>query len=364
MVPFRQHHAYQLLKQLHTSAISEADRVSYYFKQNRSLGSKDRQWIQNIIFNILRHRRLLETLILDSGEQVTPEALVAKVNEGVLENLDSYSAIPWPVRYSISDDLAHFLVQDYGEERAEEIAKIWLTEAPITIRVNTDKISVKELQEKLEYPSSPGELPEALHFSKRHPLQSTEAFRRGFFEIQDENSQRISQGISLTDKDIVLDFCAGAGGKSLIFAQKAKHVVINDSRKAILQTAKHRLLRAGARNFSLADQLRLGSFSVVIVDAPCSGTGVFRRHPEHKWQFSKKLLLNYVRVQKSILKQASAYVGPRGRLVYITCSLLKEENEAHVAYMHSLGWKEVHRKTLPLQVGKGDAFFTSHFQKI
>ncbi|SPN73793.1 Ribosomal RNA small subunit methyltransferase B,16S rRNA methyltransferase B,tRNA and rRNA cytosine-C5-methylases,ribosomal RNA small subunit methyltransferase B,NOL1/NOP2/sun family [Chlamydia serpentis] len=364
MVPFRQHHAYQLLKQLHTSAISEADRVSYYFKQNRSLGSKDRQWIQNIIFNILRHRRLLEALILNSGEQISPETLVSKVEEEVLQNLGSYTDLPWPVRYSISDDLADFLIQDYGEKQAELIAKTWLTEAPITIRVNTDKISLRELQEILEYPSCPGDIPESLHFAKRYPLQSTDAFRRGFFEIQDENSQRIAQDICLTEKDIVLDFCAGAGGKSLIFAQKAKHVVINDSRKSVLQNAKHRLLRAGARNFSLADELRLGSFSVVVVDAPCSGTGIYRRHPEHKWQFSKKLLLNYVRAQKNLLKQASSYVGPRGRLVYITCSLLKMENEAHVAHMHALGWKEVRRKVLPLEVGKGDGFYASHFQKI
>ncbi|ANH78476.1 RsmB/NOP family class I SAM-dependent RNA methyltransferase [Candidatus Chlamydia sanziniae] len=365
MVPFRQYHAYQLLKQLYTSPISETDRVTYYFKQHRALGSKDRQWIRDLVFAIIRHRRFLEVLITQSRRQISPETLVAQVETGVLENVDSYHQIPWFVRYSISDDLAQNLIQNYGEEKAEKLAKLWLTEAPITIRVNTQKISVNELQQKLEYPSFRGAVPEALYFTKRFPLQSTQEFQQGMFEVQDENSQRVAQDIPITKKDVVLDFCAGAGGKSLIFAQKAKHLVLNDTRKTVLQEAKHRLLRAGARNFSLAgSHLRKGSFSVVVVDAPCSGCGVFRRHPEKKLQFSQKLLNNYIRVQRNILKEAIPYVHAEGFLVYITCSLLKAENEEHILYMRSQGWQEVKKSFFPLENGQGDAFFAAYFKKI
>ncbi|AGW37578.1 RNA methyltransferase [Chlamydia pecorum PV3056/3] len=367
MVSFRHHHAYQLLQQLYTSPISEADRIAFYCQQHRALGAKDRKWLRNIVFLTMRHRRLLEFLIFRSGEKPSPQSLVAKIEEGVLEDLEAYQEIPWPVRYSISDDLARILVRDFGELEAQRLARVWLTEAPITVRVNTQKTSVGELQKILGYPSSPGELvPEALHFDQRYPLQSTPAFKQGLFELQDEHSQYLALGIPMAKTECVLDFCAGAGGKSLIFAQKAKHVVLHDSRRKVLQKAKSRLLRAGARNFSLQlaqENLRQESFATVVVDAPCSGCGIFRRHPEKKWQFSERLLKNYCRVQREILACAAQYVRRHGRLVYLTCSILKAENEHHCAYMRSLGWKEEKRISLRLEVGKGDGFFAAYFRK-
>ncbi|WP_348663592.1 RsmB/NOP family class I SAM-dependent RNA methyltransferase [Chlamydia vaughanii] len=362
MVPFRLHHLYSLLNALYSTPIGEANRLALYFKQHRSLGSKDRQWISTRFFSILRHRRLLEALIIRDNQEVTSETLVAKVEEGVLEDIEQYQDIPWPVRYSISDDLAECLTEDYGQEKAKEFSEIFLKEAPISIRVNTKRISVEELQKSLEYPCEPGEVPGSLRFSKRYPLQHSPAFHRGLFEIQDESSQKITLDVPLNKKDRILDFCAGAGGKSLVFAEKAHHVVLHDSRKEVLEEAKQRLRRAGARNFSIGEQhLRKNSFSVVVVDAPCSGTGVFRRHPEKKSQFSKKLLATYSVVQRKILREASNYVKPGGRLVYITCSLLSAENEKQVAFMKSLGWEEERHTHVAVSPEGGDGFFAAHF---
>lgn len=362
MVPFRLHHLYTLLNELYTTPIGEVNRVALYFKQHRSLGSKDRQWISARVFAILRHRRLLEALIQRDNQEITPETLVAKVEEGALDDIEKYHDLPWPVKYSVSDDLATCLTEDYGQERAKELAEIFLKEAPCTIRVNTRRTSVEDLQKCLEYPSELGSVPGALRFAKRYPLQHSAAFHRGLFEVQDESSQKITLDIPISKKDRILDFCAGAGGKSLIFAERAHHVVLHDSRKDILEEAKQRLRRAGFRNFSIGEQhLRKNSFSIVVVDAPCTGTGVYRRHPEKKSQFSRKLLTTFSCVQRKILRDAVRYVKPGGKLVYITCSLLSEENEKQVAFMNSLGWEEAHRMHTTLSPESGDGFFSAHF---
>lgn len=362
MIPFRFHHLYTLLDTMFSSPIGESNRVAAYFKEHPALGSKDRQWINARIFTILRHRRLLETLILKEGKELSAQTLVDKVEEGVTENLELFPHLPWPIRYSISDDLADCLSQDYGEDEAIRLAKLFLEEAPCSIRVNTRRISVDKLQEILPFPCQRGAAPSSLRFEKRYPLQHTRAFRRGLFEIQDESSQMITNAILIKDSDTVLDFCAGAGGKSLIFAQRARHVTLHDSRPQALEEARTRLSRSGIKNFTIASSpLKKQGFSLVVVDAPCTGSGVFRRHPEKKWLFSKQLLKDNALAQEKILKQAQAYVAPRGRLVYITCSLLKDENEKHTSYMEALGWKCVKEVKIPLVSQQGDAFFSTHF---
>lgn len=358
MQPFRLHHLYTLIESLYSTPISETQRIAAYFKQHRSLGSKDRQWISQYIFAIIKHRRLLEMLIHSENQQVSPETLVAMVDSGALENLHDHP-YPWPVRYSVSDDLATCLVRQFGEEEAQQLASIFLEEAPITIRVNTRKIAVEQLQAMLPFPSEQTSEPTVLRFAKRHPLQHTRAFHLGFFEIQDESSQKIAFAIPMGKKDTVLDFCAGAGGKSLIFAQRARHVVLYDSRPSVLQEAKTRLMRAGVHNFSIGKRhMRPRSFPVVVVDAPCSGSGVFRRHIEKKMQFSRSLLQGYIHAQRDILRAASKYVSKGGVLSYITCSILSEENDSQATYMESLGWQQVHKMTIPLCSGQGDGFFT------
>lgn len=362
MIPFRLYHLYALLKAVHSTPLGEANRLAMYFKQHRSLGSKDRQWISSRLFAVLRHQRLLEALLTKENKEISPENLVSKLDEGALENIAAYKEFPWPIRYSVSDDLAVCLIKDYGEEKAQEIAKWFLQEAPLSIRVNTRRISVEDLQQSLGYPCTLGETPGSLNFLKRYPLQSSLAFRQGLFEIQDESSQKITLEIPVTKQDRVLDFCAGAGGKSLILAEKARHVVLHDCRQKILQEAKHRLLRAGLRNFSIqrTKSLKNQRFSLVVVDAPCSGSGVFRRHPEKKILFSRQELLQYSYAQRQILEEAVRYVQKGGRLVYITCSLLSLENEKHSAYMLSLGWKP-ERITHILAPNRGDSFFAAHF---
>lgn len=364
MNPFRLHHLQTILQALFSTPIGETNRVANYFSQHRALGSKDRQWISSRVFQVLRHHRLLTTLIQEDSLPVNPDTFIAKIEEGVLDDIEQFSHLPWPVRYSISDDLAESLCQDYDEAYVQELAKIFLEEAPTFIRVNTKKISVPDLQQMLNFPSDLGEAPGSLRFEKRYPLQHTAAFHRGLFEIQDLSSQQITQALPITKKDVVLDFCAGAGGKSLILAQKAKHIVLYDSRESILQTAKQRLLRSGSHNFSLGkNHLKKNHFSVVVVDAPCSSSGVFRRQPEKKGTFTSSLLKGCVYAQRKIVKEASMYLKPGGLLVYITCSLLSDENERQADYMQSLGLEVINSTKIPLCSKGGDGFFSFLLKK-
>lgn len=220
------------------------------------------------------------------------------------------------------------LNQGLWRGKAQEIAKWFLQEAPLSIRVNTRRISVEDLQQSLGYPCTLGETPGSLNFLKRYPLQSSLAFRQGLFEIQDESSQKITLEIPVTKQDRVLDFCAGAGGKSLILAEKARHVVLHDCRQKILQEAKHRLLRAGLRNFSIqrTKSLKNQRFSLVVVDAPCSGSGVFRRHPEKEnFIFTPRVTTTFLCTKTNSRRSSS--LCPEGRktcLYYLFPTFLRK----------------------------------------
>lgn len=358
MISFRLHHLHALVATLYSSPIGETNRVAAYFNAHRALGAKDRRWISQRLFTILRNRRLLEALI---GEgKTSPESLVTMAEQLPEVSLDPF---PWPVRYSISDALAKYLVADYGEEEAIRLASCFLEEAPCFIRVNSPKVSIEALRESLPFPTELGRIPGSLRLKKRYPLLHTPAFRRGWFEVQDESSQEAVANIPLHPSDQVLDFCAGSGGKSLAVAAHVRHVILHDTRKHVLQEAQLRSRRAGYKNISVAKKLRPGSFSVVLVDAPCTGSGVYRRRPEQKELFSEALLWGCVHAQRRILKEAMQYVQPGGLLVYMTCSLLSHENERQVEWFRTSDWEVEQQVHYPLLSGGGDGFFSCHLRK-
>jgi 16S rRNA (cytosine967-C5)-methyltransferase len=165
------------------------------------------------------------------------------------------------------------------------------------------------------------------------------AFREGFFEIQDEASQLIAQLVEPVRGGLHLDYCAGAGGKSLAMASKLPRqarILAADVRESALRRAKLRAERAGVKRIGfhcLADgPLPIASRSAarVLVDAPCSGTGTLRRQLVRKWRMTETDLAESIRSQEKILRDASLWVRPGGRLVYATCSVLRAENEGIV----------------------------------
>ena len=174
----------------------------------------------------------------------------------------------------------------------------------------------------------------------RHPnVQNEPAFQKGWFEVQDEGSQIAALMTGAKPGEQVLDLCAGAGGKTLALASAMENkgqVFATDSDRARLAPIFERLKRAGARNAQVReagaplDDLA-GRMDAVLIDAPCTGSGVWRRRPDAKWKLTDQALALRVDEQAALLAQAMGYVKPGGRLVYVTCSLLPDENADQVA---------------------------------
>ena len=191
---------------------------------------------------------------------------------------------------------------------------------------------------------------------KSPALEAELAHGKGWFEIQDEGSQLASLLSGAKAGDQILDFCAGAGGKTLALADMTENkgqIHAYDADKHRLRPIVERLKRAGVRNvqtYSAGDITALAplqaAMDIVFVDSPCTGTGTWRRHPDAKWRLTEKKLAERCRQQKEVLHQAAPYVQPGGRLVYVTCSLLQEENERQVN-----AFLQTHEDFSPVPIG-------------
>jgi 16S rRNA (cytosine967-C5)-methyltransferase len=210
-----------------------------------------------------------------------------------------------------------------------------------TLRADRDKVA-RALEPFAPQPSPiapQGLRIEPIAGDGRHPNVQVEAgFQKGWFEIQDEGSQIVAALTGVAPGEQVLDYCAGAGGKTLALAAamgNTGQIHAYDSDRQRLAPIHERLKRAEVRNVQVhapRDDLseHRGRMDLVLVDAPCTGTGTWRRRPDAKWRLSEQALERRVVEQREALAGAAAFVKPGGRLAYVTCSLLPAENEAQV----------------------------------
>jgi len=217
------------------------------------------------------------------------------------------------------------------------------TSAPTTLRVNSLKTSVEECQQRLTREGIGTERtrfsPVGLVLTKRVNLPSLQSFKEGWFELQDEGSQIIPLLVDPQPGEIVVDACAGGGGKALELAAlmvNGGKVIALDVDERRLKELQKRAERAGAQNIEIRlackDGAGPGSDRVekadaVLIDAPCSGLGTLRRNPGNKWRVSPEFVEHISRQQLKLLEQWSPLLKPGGRLVYATCTLLRQENE-------------------------------------
>jgi len=340
--------------------------IDQYFRAHRNMGSKDRAFAAETVYGCLRHKRELEALYepvhKPASDEETSRWLVAAwllkyggwsaralgqagFNAGAVELVERIRArdlfeFPLAVRANLPDWLAESLVRQFGEEETLKLAEALNQPAAVDIRVNSLKTNRGILQAQLKeegYELVPTPYsPYGLRRGQRGPLFTSQAFRSGLFELQDEGSQLIGLLADAKPKDKIVDFCAGAGGKTLQMAAVMGNtgvVYAFDVSRKRLERIKPRLVRAGVDTVQrrvIRDEhdpvLKqfVGIADAVIVDAPCSGTGTLRRNPDIKWReinFAELTVL-----QSRILAAASRLVKPGGRLVYATCSLLDEEN--------------------------------------
>ena len=365
----RLNQASELLQSILAETRSPADHIiDQYFRNRRQMGSKDRAFAAETVYGCLRRKGELEALMapclpeeLDDQERVRwlvatyllkysgwsgralteagfddADTLVTRVRNIKLEEL------PFSARINMPEWLTEKLVSQYGETEAVALSEALNRPARVGIRVNTLRTDRDTLAARLTASGNPCEpmkySPIGLQRDKRGPLFNTAEFQEGLFELQDEGSQLLGLMTEAQPKQKVMDFCAGAGGKTLELAalmQNTGALYACDISAGRLERLKPRLARAGAYNaqsFAIRDEhdpalKKLeGGMDAVLVDAPCSGTGTLRRNPDIKWRPIDLDLLT--RTQASILEAASRLVKPSGRLVYATCSLLEEENGA------------------------------------
>jgi 16S rRNA (cytosine967-C5)-methyltransferase len=328
------------------------------------MGSKDRAFAAETVYGCLRRKAELEALAGPLLQEVDrarwlvatyllkhsgwsaralaeagfkdAEPLVTRVRTTKLEDL------PFAARINMPEWLAEKLVAQYGEAETMALSEALNRPAQVGIRVNTLRTDRDTLAARLAESDNPCEpmkySPIGLQRDKRGPLFNTAEFQEGLFELQDEGSQLLALMTQAAPKEKVVDFCAGAGGKTLALAAMMQNTgALNayDVSASRLDKMKPRLARAGAYNaqaFAIRDEHEAilkkyaATADAVLVDAPCSGTGTLRRNPDIKWRPIDLGMLT--KLQASILDAAAKLVKPGGRLVYATCSLLAEENDA------------------------------------
>ena len=344
---FREHHLSILLEKMKKEQTPLDVLLRHYFRQNKALGSKDRAWIGETIYHYVRHQNLYDEL------QLSPMA-----------TLPDTSHMPLHLRLGAPQKLVDHLIQAYGDAKTMEICEINQTRAPVTIRTNTLKISRDDLLKKLssQFEVSPTqESPIGIQFRAKVNFAALTEFNEGLFEVQDEASQIAALMVTPSPKDQILDFCAGAGGKSLAIApqmQNSGQLYLHDIRPSALIEAKRRCKRAGIQNVQFNLPQKRHSMDIVIVDSPCSGTGTYRRNPDLKWKFDQIDLSAFIEEQRKIVDEAMTHLKPGGTLVYMTCSILPCENEEQATYFQKKYNFTISKQfqTLPISGGM-DGFY-------
>lgn len=312
-----------------------------YFKARKAVGSKDRPFISDAVYTMVRWRGLLDYLCGSNPDWAKRLDVYLKWD---LPALKKRTEIPMHIRAGFPKVLFDLIIASHGDEKGLDLCHRSNMSAPITIRANTLKISRESLMDiwKDKYSIIPcSHAQHGITFSQRLNFFDLPEFKQGFFEIQDEGSQLLSELMQVQPGQLVIDFCAGAGGKTLAFApdmQNKGQIYLHDIRHRALLDAKKRLRRAGIQNAQIvdADDAKLKNLKKkmdwVLVDAPCTGTGTLRRNPDMKWKFNEALLKEMVSLQRVIFERALSYLKPNGRIVYATCSLLNAENMEQISH--------------------------------
>ena len=338
----------------------------------RYAGAKDRAFVSGLVLDVLRRRRSLawrmgeeserarvlgalglvwgwplDRIAEATGDTHGPGALT-RAEKAALTTPISLDTAPDAVCGDYPDWLEPHMARAFGDHRAKE-GEALATRAPVDLRVNTLKTDIIRTLKILE-PFAPRPLerlagairidPPAAS-ERAPPVEAAPEFERGWFEVQDLGSQIAASMAGEIKGRQVLDFCAGGGGKTLSLAAamgNTGQLYAYDSDARRLTDTVRRSQRAGVRNLQVRSPIHENALTgleermdLVFVDAPCTGSGTWRRHPDAKWRLTPEQLVRRMTEQDAVLAAAAPYVRPGGRLIYVTCSLFAEENEDRVA---------------------------------
>ena len=419
MTPTQLTHTAAVLTQMLTFEQPADVVLSNYLRNHRKLGRNDRHEIAETAFAAIRHYQKIATVLRRPAVQSRKAALAAlilgrSVNisqiEDLLNNADNEKEFLSSLKarknefsgcLNTAAELPSWLIarlqQHYTDEQILAFGRSVAQPAPLDVRVNTlnSKRDKALAQLQTEYPQAIATpyAPHGIRFPNKPALNQHPLFLDGTIEVQDEGSQLLAQLVNAKRGEIIVDFCAGAGGKTLAIGAKMANkgrIYAFDVSEKRLANLKPRMTRAGLTNIhpekihSETDPriTRLaGKADRVLVDAPCSGLGTLRRNPDLKYRQSPDTLASLQTQQQNILHAAAELVRAGGRLVYATCSILPEENEnqaEHFLQTHPdfelLDCSELlAAQKIPLNTGKylrldtathhTDGFFAAVFQR-
>lgn len=339
-----------------------ADKVlERLLKVHRKWGSADRAVVSEIFYDVVRWKKRLEYYI---GEGAKPSNIYhlilayllwkkvsyKKFDEfsglktgGILSKLDKKTFPTKAIEHSVPDWLSETLEQELGANWEKEM-KALNEQAPVVLRVNTLKTSVRELIADLQdenveaLPLS--QYPDAIQLVEKKNVFLTTAFKEGWFEVQDASSQKIAPLLDVKEGLRVVDACAGAGGKTLHLAAMMKNkgqIIALDIHQWKLAELKRRAKRAGAHNIEtrcIEDSKVIkrlhNTADRLLIDAPCSGLGVLKRNPDSKWKIDNEFIERIKNEQENILHNYAKILKKGGKMVYATCSILPSENGGQV----------------------------------
>lgn len=340
-------------------------------KRSRFAGSRDRAWISGLVVDALRRKNSIEHAMGAAGpralalgalkhawgwdvrkieealkDEHAPPAMNANEREGVLLAPDP--SAPAHVRGDYPEWLGPHMARAFGPDAVPE-AMAMATRAPVDLRVNTLKSDPEKAGRALESVKAKPmpelkngfRIPPPDAIERGEAVEAIPAYSKGWVEVQDMGSQIAAAASCAAPGEQVLDYCAGGGGKTIAMAAMMENkgqIFSHDIDGRRLSALIPRIDRAGVRNVQLRhpkenaslDDLDL-KMDLVMIDAPCTGVGTWRRKPDAKWRVQPNALEKRMQDQAMILRTACNYVKPGGRLVYVTCSFLMEENEDQVA---------------------------------
>jgi 16S rRNA (cytosine967-C5)-methyltransferase len=351
---------------------------------NRFAGSKDRAAIRDHVFDVLRQRRTAAHL----GGGQTGRALmigILRAQDADLDNLfNGVGHAPQPLTDAEHEpsaeadeatlwNLPDWIIPQFKaslEDRAKTVALALQARAPITLRVNTAKTTPSAAAAALsaqgvETRANPLAETALTVTAGERKIRNSDSYLGGAVELQDASSQAVVA--AMPNGGRVLDYCAGGGGKSLALAvDPATEVTAHDIDPRRMQDLPARAARAGRsiRQIETDDLKNEAPFDVVLCDAPCSGSGAWRRSPEGKWTLSATRLQELTAIQDSVLDAATALTAPNGCLVYATCSVLTCENEDRInAFLQRHpDWSVGFQRRFDVN-DDGDGFFTAHLRR-
>lgn len=366
--------------------------LTRWSRQARYAGSRDRAAVRDVVYDCLRKKRSFAAL---AGGQSGRALVVARTflagddlselftgqgHDAQEPSPEELAALkverddPDPVRLDYPDFLDGEIRRSLGAD-FEAVMEALRDRAPVDLRVNRAKGSVEEAQEALDQEDISTvrvkDVPTALRVVENpRKVGVSQAYKSGLVELQDASSQAVALFAGAKPGMNVLDYCAGGGGKALALydaIQGQGRVVAHDIATVRMNDLPVRAARAGARIKVAAPAdpaLKTDAFDLVFVDAPCSGTGSWRRMPEAKWNIRPADLIKLDRIQAEILENAANYVRPGGLLVYATCSLLRSENQYRLQeFLTRFPDFSQEAEVILTPLSTGDGFYATRLRK-